>query len=283
MKYAALCTLRRADGLLAVHDRELATMLCGGPASASADKAELFVRIGPAANEMLDMLVGAFDLHGEARQSLSTALRVAAVRETVLQEEETYRDVLNAARAADALRHLTVALVDRAKERLRSLLVKRRPAESATAACQKPIDRARMEVDIDQLTSETATKTRRRRRKKTQVLDAPTSSTPQLPGRVAPVGRGPGTSGERSGRSSSRSPRLRRPAEASDKAAPQVDSDYEFEMSGLTGLAKPVGRVDIKASNDAKRAAQEQHLKHEMIVQSKRDPAHSPWGTGVRN
>ena len=54
-------------------------------------------------------------------------------------------------------------------------------------------------------------------------------------------------------------------------------------MSGLTGLAKPVSRLDFKAASDAKRAALEQHLKHEMIVQPKRDPTRSPWGTGVRN
>jgi hypothetical protein len=74
------------------------------------------------ASAMLDMLVAAFSLSGKAVKSLSTALGVRAVRQVLGHDGDFPLTLEHVARGADAVRHLTPALIAKSVSAMRRLL-----------------------------------------------------------------------------------------------------------------------------------------------------------------
>jgi len=96
--------------------------------------------LAEAANCALGLLVARFALHGRARSSLGTALRVAEVRAALAPE--LARSLRHLALAADALRHLTGTSVDRIVQDLRAAFAQ----HSADLACVQEDDAAALPV-----------------------------------------------------------------------------------------------------------------------------------------
>mmetsp|Transcript_147684 Transcript_147684/g.375196 ORF Transcript_147684/g.375196 Transcript_147684/m.375196 type:complete len:245 (+) Transcript_147684:102-836(+) len=84
-------------------------------------KADLFASISLASSDILESLVSKFSLRGRADKFLSTALRVRAVRDSLIDHPELCDTLGYISDAADALRHLTPFVVDRAARDLRAV------------------------------------------------------------------------------------------------------------------------------------------------------------------
>ena len=115
-----LLTLRNGHGLLAVHDAGFAASVAARHASGS-QGGTLFDRISGDAAKFLSALVEAllFGLRGKARRSLGTAIRAKSVRDFFIEHDaELLDDLRYTAEAADAVRHLTTAVLDAAHVRL---------------------------------------------------------------------------------------------------------------------------------------------------------------------
>ena len=123
-KKPTLVTLRNESGLLAVHDRAIATGMCPS-VGATHGRSTLFDRIGGDCNEFLNLIIKRVKLHSKARHSLGSALRSEKVRKLFGEEDlELLEDLEHAGRCADAVRHLTCAILDRCRLKLSVVLQK---------------------------------------------------------------------------------------------------------------------------------------------------------------
>jgi len=93
----------------------------------------LFERLGPAANQALNLLNGNFALHGKAAKSLGTALRVRQVRESL--DGVLVRDIGHLSAGADAVRHLTVESIEATLQKLEQEVKSRSQSEAASGEC----------------------------------------------------------------------------------------------------------------------------------------------------
>jgi len=125
---AAVLTVRRGHELIHVHDFDLAVefMLgrspCPSSPPANAKQDDLFDALAHGAASILDKLVAAFPLMGRASTSLPTALRVKQVRAALSSKEDILKTVEYISDGADAIRHLSPALVSKTIQELDDLL-----------------------------------------------------------------------------------------------------------------------------------------------------------------
>ena len=118
-----LLTLRSVAGLYAFHDRELAAAALPRPGGELQDERTLlFGRVGADCNKYLDCILRHVTLRGKARGSLGTALRAEKTRKAFELDPEFLVVLEHAAKAADAVRHLTPAVLEAAHGKLETLL-----------------------------------------------------------------------------------------------------------------------------------------------------------------
>ena len=82
---------------------------------------DILGRVGDSASYILDELVRTFSLTGKASRTLGTALRVKEVRESLASYTDLLDDLKHMAAAADAERHLSSAVIERATRHVQDL------------------------------------------------------------------------------------------------------------------------------------------------------------------
>ena len=82
---------------------------------------DILGRVGDSASYILDMLVRTLSFTGKASKTLGTALRVKEVREFLASYTDLLDDLKHMAAAADAERHLSPAVIERATRHFQDL------------------------------------------------------------------------------------------------------------------------------------------------------------------
>ena len=156
-------SIRRGKELIQVLDRGIAEKhLQGWPKAA--DSAEprqlagsrgddLFLAVTKGAASILGLLNEVVELDGRARMSLSTALRTMVVRKCLARDPELQTCIKHVATAADAVRHLTPAVIEQTVAALVNLVGDTGPSPLGGAvgntACEQWGPRARHEAPRD--------------------------------------------------------------------------------------------------------------------------------------